>query len=634
LLPPRGEAPPSALAVRFESSPEGSKSHPIPTSTVACRRDGEAWGCDLPSGQLDLRLAASGFIPQYLWNVRVTPGKLANLGTFGLTRGSSVVGRVETANRAPIAPSCSVELLPSGLALSRREDLTSSSPGVRSTKVGVRGFFQLDGVTPGSYALAVSQPGFARTLFTPVVVERDRETRLAEPLVLTPPLHLEVEVTPALDPWGKPWRAVLLRKELSIGRMRDVAGGPMPDGRFERRDLDPGLYFLDVRDSEGESFLSEDVPLESDRTLVREIPMVMVEGVVTKGDHPFSTGLRFFTGSRGTAIRMDSDARGAFTGILPREGRWRLYLPELRRTLHVVIERAKGARSAKLDVVIPDRRLAGEVVDESSVPVPGALVTAEGLLDDDAPTAESDERGAFLLDGLPDQPHLVMAEAEVGDRLLSAEPFIVTPSADQAGGSLRLVLREKKRLTGIVNSPAGPVAGARLTATPGGRLSVLSSEATSDESGRFRLDVPADATELLILVMPPGFVLRTVRVQAPFPDPLSIAVDDSGGSLVVRTPPLDLADLTKAQPLIVVDGQAIPLASLVSWARTAGEGKQDPLRYAIPRLAAGDYSACMVTLPEQIQVVLGLAALTGKSCDHGTLAPHGELVLDLGGGAK
>jgi hypothetical protein len=227
-----------------------------------------------------------------------------------------------------------------------------------------------------------------------------------------------------------------------------------------------------------------------------------------------------------------------------------------------------------------------------------------------------------------------MAQAEVNDRVLSAEPLVVTPSADPAGGSLRLVLHEKKRLAGIVSSPAGPVAGAHIEATPRGHLAVLTDEATTDASGRFRLDIPTDAADLQLLVMPPGFALRTMRVQAPFPDPLSITVDDSGGRLVLRTPAMDLSDPQQAKLLIVVDGQPIPLASLVSWARTAGEGKQDPVRYAIPRLAAGDYSACMVTLPEQIQVILGLAALTGKSCDHGTLAPHGELVLDLGSGAK
>jgi hypothetical protein len=393
LLPPRGEAGPSAVSVRFESSPNGRSGHSVPRSMTACRQEGERWRCPLPAGRLDLRIAAAGFIPQYLWDVGIAPGKLTSLGPLALARGSSLVGRVEAANGAPIAPSCRVELLASGLVLLHAEDPRRT--GIRSAKVGARGFFQLDGVAPGSYALAASQPGFATTTLLPVVVEKDRETQLAQPLVLTPPLRLEVELTPALDPWGQPWRVVLMRKELALAKLREAAAGPSADGRFSRRGLDPGLYFLDVRDSQGASFLSEDVDLASDRTLVREIPLVLVEGTVSKGESPFATRLGFFTGSRSTAIRMDSDAKGRFTGFLPREGRWRLYLPEFRRTLRVVVERAKGARSAKLDVIIPDRRLAGEVVDENSMPVPGALVTAEGFVADDAPAVQSDGKGTF-----------------------------------------------------------------------------------------------------------------------------------------------------------------------------------------------------------------------------------------------
>ncbi len=630
LLPPRGEAAPASVSVRFEPPPSGSPGRPAERATVACRAAGERWRCRLPSGRWDFRVEASGFTPQYLWQIDVASGKVKSLGALGLVRGSSLVGRVETANGAPVSRLCRIELVPSGLALLRAEDPRRAE--ARSTTAGARGFFQLGGITPGSYALSVSQPGFATTTLLPVVIERDQETRLDQPLVLTLPLQLEVEVTPALDPWGQPWRAVLMRKELALAKFREAAGGPVVDGRFVHRGMDPGLYTLDIRDSQGASFLSEDVELDRDRTLFREIALVLVEGHVSKGDDPYSTRLGFFKGSRGAAIRMDSDAKGFFTGYLPQEGRWRVDLPELHRTMrNVRVERQKGARAAKLDLVIPDRRITGEVVDESSNPVAGAMVRATDFVDIDEQSTWSDQRGAFVLDGVPERPHDAWAEAERDGHLFGSDPVTVTPSKEAASPGIRLVLHEKKWLAGVVTAPAGPVAGARLFATPRGRLNVLLSDATSDESGRFRLDVPAAADELQIQVMPPGFALRTLSVQAPFPDPLSIAVDDAGGSLVLRTPALDLVDPLQATPLIVVGGQPLSLDTLLSWARMSGESQRDPRRYEIPRLAAGDYSACLLTLPEQIQVILGLAALTGKSCDHGTLAPHGELVLDLGG---
>ena len=150
---------------------------------------------------------------------------MRNVGALVLARGSSLVGRVETANGAPVSRLCRVELLASAVALLRAEDPRRAD--ARSTRAGAQGFFQLAGVAPGSYALSVSQPGFATTTLMRVVIERDQETQLAQPLVLTLPLQLEVEVSPALDPWGQPWRAVLMRKELAFGKVREAAGGPV-----------------------------------------------------------------------------------------------------------------------------------------------------------------------------------------------------------------------------------------------------------------------------------------------------------------------------------------------------------------------------------------------------------------------
>ena len=305
-------------------------------------------------------------------------------------------------------------------------------------------------------------------------------------------------------------------------------------------------------------------------------------------------------------------------------------LPELRRTMrNVRVERQKGARAAKLDLVIPDRRMTGEVVDESSTRWP------ERWSGQPTSSASTSSRpgainGVHCPRRVPERPHNAWAEAERDGhlRLGSGHRHAVQGGGEPwhpSGAARKEMARGRGDRAGRACRRRPPFA------TPRGRLNVLLSDATSDESGRFRLDVPAAADELQIEVMPPGFALRTLSVQAPFPDPLSIAVDDAGGSLVLRTPALDLGNPLQATPLIVVGGQPLSLDTLLSWARMSGESQRDPRRYEIPRLAAGDYSACLLTLPGQIQVILGLAALTGKSCDHGTLAPHGELVLDLGG---
>jgi hypothetical protein len=636
LVVPRGESAPDSLAVRFESTPaaDGRKRDLIPRSTAACRRQDAAWRCVLPAGRLDLRLEAAGFIPQYRWGVAIAPGAVVKLGAIELQRGSSVSGRVETSTGAPITATCTVELLPAAVASQPSYLRRAGEPGLRA-RPGDRGFFRFAGVAPGSYALSAVQPGFEKTTVAPVIVERDRETAVEKALVLTPPLRLELALDPAADPWGKPWRVMLQRKEPGFPQLRAVASGPAPDGRFSRPGLAAGRYLLHVLDSEGAGFLSEEIDLDADRTLERTIDLVWVEGRVTKGDQPFATRLRFFGPvARSTGIRMASDARGAFSGVLPREGRWRVELSDLRRTLGVTVRRAKGARSAKVEIAIPDVRLSGDVVDESSEPIAGAQVVASDLGSGEQQTAVTDDRGAFELDGLPASPQLVSAEADLGDRHLSSDPVTVSLGKDHRRDAVRLTLHDQAPIDGVVTSPAGPVAGARLIAVPKGPLGIHTAEASTDAAGHFHLDVPAAARELQLLIAPPGFSFRSLALSAPFPKPLSIPVDDRGGSLVLRLPALDLADPAAAKPLIVEDGQPVLFSFLLSWAQTAGQGGQEPSRYVIPRMAEGDYAACLLDQEEQIQVLLGLAALTGKSCRHGTLAPRGELELDLTAGAR
>lgn len=326
LAPPRGEKAPDSVEVSFESAPGSSER--IPHAAAACRRDAKGWRCMLPSGTLDVRIAPSGFIPRYVASLRVRAGGTADLGSIPLVRGSSVVGRVETSTGAPVGSACRAALV---LNAGRAQ------PGARhpagkptlSAKVEPGGFFHFLGVPPGSYAVTVRQPGFAAATGTPVVVEKDRETRIDKPIVLTPPLRLQIDLDPALDPWQRPWRVALRKRDAVAGQLRDAAGGQATEGRFSRGDLEPGSYRLDVLDSQGGGFLSETFDLYADLELYRTIPLVPVEGSVVKGEKPLATRLQFVGGgSRSAAIRMAADDKGKFTGSCRARGRggssWRI----------------------------------------------------------------------------------------------------------------------------------------------------------------------------------------------------------------------------------------------------------------------------------------------------------------------
>lgn len=315
---------------------------------------------------------------------------------------------------------------------------------------------------------------------------------------------------------------------------------------------------------------------------------------------------------------------------MPREGTWRVVLEDLHKTLNnVLVKRAEGARSAKVRIEIPDNRVTGDVVDESSEPVGQAVVTAVDLEGGGPEPATTDAEGAFVLDGLASAPHLLSAEAELHGRRLTSDAVEIRLGKANPSATVRLVLHEQTPVDGVVSSATGPVPGAHVVAIPKGRLGIATSEASTDDQGRFHLDVPAAAGDIQLLVTPPGYALRTLRLSSPFPNPVSIAVDDSGGSLVLRTPAIDLADPAAAKPLVVADGQPLLWSFLLSWARAAGQAQQEPSWYVVPRLAPGEYAACVVTMQEQIPILLGVATLTGKGCTRGTLAPHGELVLDL-----
>jgi len=571
LEPPRGEPLPPSVSVRFESTDKRAGGG-IPRSETPCSPKATSWLCQVPGGRLDLRISAAGFLPQYRWAVDVPAGKTVKLGQLALLHGGAVTGSVQSANGTPFAPSCRVELLADADARPQAGGPVRPGGAVHSARPDARGFFEVGGLPPGSYVLTVRAPGMATTTLAPVVVAKDAEVAIEKPLLLVPPLRLDLEVDPPFDPRGRAWRAGLQRRDPTLTTIRDVAGGATEDGRFSARGLDPGTYRLNVMDSAGESFLSEEIHLETDQALRREISLIDVEGVVTKRETPFATDLRFINaGPLSAAIRMTSDEKGKFSGVLPQEGKWRIDLPALHRTLRdVQVKRAEGARAARLSLEIPDCRITGQVVDESSNLIAGASVSAGDLAGGGEQSAVTDGEGSFTIEGLDRTPHLVTAEAELAGHHLSSDPTNVSLGEANPSATVRLVLHEQASLDGIISSPTGPAAGAHLLVIPKGPLSSSTSEASSDDLGRFHLSIPAAANDLELLVAPPGFTFRVLHLTAPFPNPLPVQVDQEGGTLVIRTPPEDSSAGTKRIPLLLADGQPLPFSLLLAWAGSGG----------------------------------------------------------------
>ncbi|HET7177140.1 MAG TPA: carboxypeptidase-like regulatory domain-containing protein, partial [Solirubrobacterales bacterium] len=243
-----GRALPSTLTARFQPAP-GAAVKP-PNAAASCRVAEGRFRCELPAGDLDLRLRARGFVTQYRWGIKVPARGLLDVGTIELKPGASLVGWVQVPGRERVEES-RVEIGPqvAGAADSLAEE--ERRGWRREAKVNSRGFFEVDGVTPGSYRLTVRHPRLAPATVGPIGVLNGSETEV-EPIQLHPPAKLEVRLHPASDPYGVRWTAKLLREGATPGSSEVVEqAAASADGRWRATGLTPGPYILKVEGSHG-----------------------------------------------------------------------------------------------------------------------------------------------------------------------------------------------------------------------------------------------------------------------------------------------------------------------------------------------------------------------------------------------
>ncbi|HTQ81538.1 MAG TPA: carboxypeptidase-like regulatory domain-containing protein, partial [Thermoanaerobaculia bacterium] len=290
-LPPGSSGP---LWVRFQPAP--GETHPAgpPEGELSCPiREGHIQ-CDVPTGVLDLRLKAQGLVPQYLWAVRVEPGKVRELGEVRLQAGASVSGFVEIRDRSA-PPRAKVELSPlvAGAPTSRSgyERRTALS---RQVTVNERGFFQFEAVPPGVYEVEAEQAGFAPVRQGPIEVHGDLESQILDPLRLERPVPMLVDLDPPIDPYGRRWRIKLSSIDPKDPHhvVEAFSGVVAESGHLESRGLAPGAYQLGVFDDDNSQWMSEDVEVAPGGAPVQvTLPLVEVRGRLTQGRNPLAATL-------------------------------------------------------------------------------------------------------------------------------------------------------------------------------------------------------------------------------------------------------------------------------------------------------------------------------------------------------
>ena len=646
--PAPGVALPVALTARFQPAPRrvpGAAAN-LPNASALCPVTGKRFRCELPAGDLDLRLRARGCVMQYRWGVKVPAHGSLDVGAIELKPGASIVGWVEVPVREKVEES-RVAMAPqvTGAASTLAEE--ERRGWQREARVNSRGFYELDGVTPGSYRLTVRHPRLATATVGPIGVQNGSETEV-DPIELHPAATLEVHLHPAADPYGSRWTASLLQEGGTPGSPEEVAlSGASAEGVWRATGLSPGRYTLQVEGSHRARWASETIEVSGGMAPVElDLPVVKVEGEVRLGKEPLES-LIWFGGQYGARrIAARSNPEGRFSAILPeQDDGWYVELYNeprhiAARFFDIVVRKSEGQPAARVRFDVPDTLVQGSVVDENDQPVGGAAVDAYGSLGGldrgRAKTSSSaqGEPGRFEIRGLHPGTWQVVASVEDGDQGMSSDPLSVELSADHSPEPLRLVVHRRVEVAGKVVGPGGqPVPGAEVVAYPelaSGSFVGWVPRTTTDSAGSFSLNLPAGTAAAELTVLAPGFAVRQVRADPRSHDPLVVPVDQVAGRLVIVYPDR----LEKDDPPAVVRRlrtsvfhDYLERTDLANWAYLHGVAQADPGRFVIPLLEPGHYTACREA--EDAPPGGEVAAALAGSCASGELGAYGELTLEL-----
>jgi hypothetical protein len=401
-----------------------------------------------------------------------------------------------------------------------------------------------------------------------------------------------LELAPATDWMGRPWRVVVRRASdyRSGWEEPPIEAAARADGRVPLLAQSPGRFWIKIYDWAGNAVFSDlHVDLsEPAQAYFIPLELLWLEGSVRLGDEPLQ-GRLFFGGRSGaTKIKMESDADGRFEGPLPKGGRWPVDVetdkPFLRTS--VVAQVKRDGNDASVTIELPGTRVHGRVVDPAGNSAARAYVTLTSVA---GPIAtESDAKGEFEFRAFPEGTNALSAErSAAGGGREQSETQTFEAAAHAVHGPVVLALQRNVAVRGRVLSATGPVIGAMVYAWPtsGGSGSVSTVRTRPD--GSFEVKLPERTSAVHVVVSPPGGKLKTYEVRVAGTEEVVLPVGTEGGDLLV--------DLGKRDPEIFAvwqDEIGIPFGVLASWTLGNGMPFMDGPRVRLPQLAAGFYTVC------------------------------------------
>ena len=641
-----GETLPDALEVRLNATPASATEITTPQAPIAqsgpspsraelhCRIDAGTWSCLGPAGLFDVRLEAVGYAPRYEWGVSLKPAENADFGRIELRRAASVFGRAVRKNGSNPPGLCRATLQAD---MARRgpnepEQEPEIGPDAKtsfSLSLDRRGYFQVVGVPPGRYALAVGCP--AASGFRDLRVLADSETRIDPPLVLEE-LTLDISVTPKTDPAGQPWKLAVYETAPHYLLIADGAA-TSADGRWTRHGLMAGNYHVVVSSSDGTAWLQKYFDFgKSSGPLSLRMGSVSVAGHVAMSSRPVRARLVFSNNEGGQSATFMSDEDGHFQGLLPvasgtQESSWTVEAhlvqpPVTQRLLGVSVRPAGGGATTWLDLELPAIPVRGSVVSPDGKPQPNVQVTFEDA-SGARTTTGTDDAGRFEMHDLLPGKYTAVADSRDGtsDRV----PFEV---AEAGGSELKLVLSPFKRYAFTVVSSQGPVEGAAVQVwiAPG----VPRAFVRTDEDGHFDVTLPPGTTEVGLTIGAQGYAFKLTRLPISTdsdvsPDAQTITLDTTAGTLVLNFHPPGRTLDSSSTLYLVHNGGIQDARTIVGWGTDqAGTNPNGPA--TVDAIEPGDYALCVVTDPAQLAAIWS-GPLPSDRCPKGSLEEGETLTL-------
>ncbi len=545
---------------------------------------------------------------------------------------ASVLGRAVGKNGSSLPGPCHAIVQPE---LYRRgaPEPDPASPTARKANLSVpltqTGYFQMVGVPPGKYVLAVECP--TASAVRELEVEPKRTNRVDPPLVLED-LTLKVVVTPAVDPDGQPWQ---LNVDATMPRLRRIASRATTsaEGQWERRGLVAGNYRVNISSSNGMPWLQRFFNLsEKSGPLLLRLPFMRVEGAVRLNSQPVRARLTFHNDAGGEPMTLTSDDAGFFHGLLPvtpdvRETKWtveaRGIQPTISRRLSGVSVQSVGAMSAWLDLELPIFAVHGTVRSSKGQLQSGVQVTFEDVSSGTQTSTATDDSGGFELADLP--PGKYIARAESLDGISERTPFQVNQGVEN---ELKLTLKPSEVIPFHVVSRDGPVSDASVQIwIPPGMPRYLTH---TDSEGRFDVKLPPGTQEVGLTVAAPGYAVKLTRLRVSSEndessDGNTITLGESGGTLMLDLQPLGRAPDNSSTPYLVHNQAIEALGTLADWnvekPYAAGHGPM-----MIKTIDPGVYALCLLRDPAQLSV-LWLGTPPSDLCRTGSLEQNGTLTL-------